>query len=663
MQCPKCHSHVSEKTADCPDCGYDLTPYRSFLSMKHDLSNLRADTLLMFKQIERLEQHFAQFEERLSDTSKGSAFADNEEINASPITFNEHDAILSFEELPSEEAVKPQKRQESAILRESPLTPQKEFQETEIKLGQKWLLIAGVIATVLGVGWFLKYSFEQNWVGPAGRVMLAYLGGMIFLGVGEVFRRKDFQIFGLYLIGGGIAILYFATFAAFQIYHLMPQFFAFVVMIIITTLAGMLSLVYDTKWLAVLGLIGGFLTPVILSTGQDNQLVLMTYMTILNVGILSIAFFRQWRLLNYLGFFFTWLLFTGWVFQHYVEEKFWTTILFLNLFFLIYAFVPFVYHVIQGHRKRLSGIRIIIPNSFLALGFSFGMIEEHFQLEYVSVPTLTYAIIFLLMAQFVYRRNREQIEAFVMLLAEATFFFAITIPILFSEYWITCFWAIQSTVLFWAMLKLRNKWLYLNFVVLLVLTIGKFFWYDYTETFRLSLPEIYFHGTYMHLFTERVISSGAILLALFFPALMLTLSNRKKLVWKGQDIPLFWGGFIILLFILLNIEIGAFFYDYGSQARFAAISVLWTFFSIVMMLFGFSHNASALRKSALVLFAVTILKVFLVDMANVSTPYRVISFLVLGFMLIGASYLYHRFLNRILPSNQKPLTNQTNKTD
>ncbi len=73
-------------------------------------------------------------------------------------------------------------------------------------------------------------------------------------------------------------------------------------MILITTLAGIIFLGYDTKWLAALGLIGGFLTPVILSTGQDNQLVLMSYMTILNANVLTIAFFKQWRLLNYLEF-------------------------------------------------------------------------------------------------------------------------------------------------------------------------------------------------------------------------------------------------------------------------------------------------------------------------------------------------------------------------
>ncbi len=135
------------------------------------------------------------------------------------LTGTEEPVAISF--YIDEIAVIPEKQtsteQGTGFFRKNPVS------HTEVTFGQKWLLIAGVIITVLGVGWFLKYSFDQNWIGPAGRVALAYLGGIAFLAGGELFRRRDFGIFGLYLIGGGIAILYFATFAAFQIYHLLPN--------------------------------------------------------------------------------------------------------------------------------------------------------------------------------------------------------------------------------------------------------------------------------------------------------------------------------------------------------------------------------------------------------------------------------------------------------
>ncbi|OGW18482.1 MAG: hypothetical protein A2072_04260 [Nitrospirae bacterium GWC1_57_7] len=103
----------------------------------------------------------------------------------------------------------------------------------------------------------------------------------------------------------------------------------------------------------------------------------------------------------------------------------------------------------------------------------------------------------------------------------------------------------------------------------------------------------------------------------------------------------------IVLFIILNVETSAFFHTYLSAARFAAISVLWTGFSVGLMVLGFRYSSAALRRTAIGLFGATVLKVFLSDMANVSTPYRILSFIILGLVLTGTSYLYYRFRDRI----------------
>ena len=106
--------------------------------------------------------------------------------------------------------------------------------------------------------------------------------------------------------------------------------------------------------------------------------------------------------------------------------------------------------------------------------------------------------------------------------------------------------------------------------------------------------------------------------------------------------------FGIVLFIILTAEISSFFYTYLLPARFAAISVLWTSFSVVLMLIGFRQNNVALRKVSFGLFLVVVLKVFLFDMSNFSTPYRIISFIILGLVLVGTSYLYYRHKDRII---------------
>jgi hypothetical protein len=114
----------------------------------------------------------------------------------------------------------------------------------------------------------------------------------------------------------------------------------------------------------------------------------------------------------------------------------------------------------------------------------------------------------------------------------------------------------------------------------------------------------------------------------------------------------------------MNIETGALFYDYAHSARFASISVLWALYAIGLMIVGVVKNIEILRKCSFGLFGLTILKVVLIDMSNVSTPFRIISFVVLGLMLMGSSYLYHRYRSRILGAESENFNCRTReKTD
>jgi uncharacterized membrane protein len=375
----------------------------------------------------------------------------------------------------------------------------------------------------------------------------------------------------------------------------------------------------------------------------------MSYMTLLNMGILAIAAFKRWALLNYLGFGFTWLLFSGWYVSFYSAEKFWRTTFFLNLFFLIHAFVPFMYYFVRERQERMTGLAIISPNAFIAFGFSFLMVRGYTTLPFVSIVTLAYAGIFLWMANYLYQRERENRDPLVLLLSQGIFFLLLTVPVLFSGHWITIFWAAQAIALLWAAVRLQHRWLYRGVAALLILTVGKFVLHDYDEIFRLRIPELYYARGFTRLLLERWLTTAAVLAMLFRSAQMLrTVPSGALPQWLAKGESQLLRTFGILLFFALNCEVGAFFHDYAPQASFAAISVLWTLFAAVLIGWGFAKDLTLLRQTALGLFAVTIVKVFFWDMANVSTPFRIISFIVLGLMLIGASYLYHRYRERLI---------------
>jgi uncharacterized membrane protein len=153
---------------------------------------------------------------------------------------------------------------------------------------------------------------------------------------------------------------------------------------------------------------------------------------------------------------------------------------------------------------------------------------------------------------------------------------------------------------------------------------------------------------YSFLLVERLTTSVVLLIMLFAAGSIARRDSLRTFSPGHPDAPTVFGVWGSLLFIILNVEVSSFFYEYLPQGRFAAISVLWTLFSVALMLLGFKKNASALRKASFGLFLATVLKVFLFDMANVSTPYRIISFIILGLVLVGTSYLYYKFKDRII---------------
>ena len=657
MKCPGCGEWVPSTQATCPKCNFDLAILHTVDELRTALRLTRTDSDNIANRIRQLEDKVSSLEplviSKFAPPAPDPTEIDEQltEIEAPPLPVEQAVDEIHAEALPTNTtpwASPHTRRGPSSVL----------SREGEIRFGQKWLLIVGIVITVLAIGYFLKYSFDRNWVGPAGRVSLAYLAGLAMLGTGEILRRRGFDLFGLYLIGGSIAVLYFACYAAFQIYNLFSQPIAFGLMVIVTFFAGLLAVFYDTKWLAVLGIVGGFLTPVVLSTGTDNQIALMTYMVILNVGILAIASFKRWHLLNYLGLSFTWLLFSVWYATHYSDTKFWTTTVFLNIFFLTYSSIPFVYYFVRRSQERVVGFAITIPNAFTAFGFSFVTIRNHFWLEMVGVVTVAYAAIFFSMATYLYRKNRENLEAFVLLLAKGMLFLIITVPILFSEHWITVFWAVQGIVLMWAAVRLSDSRIRVGAVLLLLVSVGKLFFYDYTFVFDFQVLYFSFRGGFDELLFERWATVGVSVAVLLVAGRMLKTAGFEQPDWRENYAGLFFGLFAVTLFLAMNIEVAGFFHDAAPRARFASISVLWALFASVLMVLGFAKNLFILRRVAIVLFAATVLKVFIRDMANIETPYRILSFLVVGLLLVAASFLYHRYSAQILPPPNEETTEQ-----
>ena len=130
--------------------------------------------------------------------------------------------------------------------------------DLESRIGSHWLNRIGIAAVLIGVSYFLKFAFDNNWIGPAGRVAIGLLAGIAIVVWSEKFRHRGYVIFSYSLKAVGIGVLYLSLYAAFQVYSLIPGSVAFTMMFAVTAATALMAWTQDAEILAAFALVGGF---------------------------------------------------------------------------------------------------------------------------------------------------------------------------------------------------------------------------------------------------------------------------------------------------------------------------------------------------------------------------------------------------------------------
>jgi len=235
-------------------------------------------------------------------------------------------------------------RQREDALRNSPRNrpspppePARSNAEWEELLGGKVLNRIGALALVIGIAFFLKYAFDRDWISEWMRVAIGGLSGVALLVGGMRFHRRGLAVFAQGLIGAGIAVLYLSVYASFNFYHIVPQVPAFFLMSAVTAVAFFQGRRYDSLAVALLGWIGGFITPLLLSTGTVNPTGLFTYLALLDVGMGAMLIRqRKWSVLEPLSLIASYLWFIAWFLDWYTKPQFAVAVGFISLFWLLF---------------------------------------------------------------------------------------------------------------------------------------------------------------------------------------------------------------------------------------------------------------------------------------------------------------------------------------
>lgn len=306
----------------------------------------------------------------------------------------------------------------------------------------------GVVVLFFGVAFLLKYAVERHALSVEFRLAGVTLAASAMLVVGWRLRVQR-RAYALIVQGGSIGVLYLTVFAAAKLYHLAPPAFAFAVMVALVALSGALAVLQDARALATFGSAGGFLAPVLMSTGGGSHVMLFSYYALLNGGILGIAWFKAWRELNVLGFAFTFVIGAWWGAESYRPALFGTTEPFLAAFFLFYVAIA----VLFAHRQppRLRGYvdgTLVFGVPLVAFALQAALVRE---MEYgLALSAVAMSAVYLGMATALWRR-REQgmrllVEAF---LALGVVFASVAIPLALDGRWITAAWALEGAALVW----------------------------------------------------------------------------------------------------------------------------------------------------------------------------------------------------------------------
>lgn len=316
-------------------------------------------------------------------------------------------------------------------------------------IGENLINKIGILILVLGISFFVKYAIDKDWINEPARVGIGVLCGALVMGIAHKLK-KNYAAFSSVLVAGAISIFYFTIAIAFHEYQLFSQTVAFAIMVVITAFATLVSVSYNRQELAVLSLIGGFAVPFMVSTGEGNYIVLLTYIAILNVGILAISYFKKWKIVTVLAFAFTSLLYGTWLAIELWDNKLphLNALLFATLFYFIFS-VTIVLHNIRN-KGTLSVIEyiILVANTFLF--FTVGMTIIHsWGINFKGLFTLLLAFYNMVYAFILYKKFGLDKNAIYLLIALALTFVTLTIPIQFEGNQITLFWAAEAVLLFW----------------------------------------------------------------------------------------------------------------------------------------------------------------------------------------------------------------------
>ncbi|MBL7939730.1 MAG: DUF2339 domain-containing protein [Flavobacteriales bacterium] len=317
-------------------------------------------------------------------------------------------------------------------------------------IGENLINKIGIAVLVLGLGLLMQYAIGKDMISETGQILIGLASGGLLVFFAHRLR-KSFRAFSSVLVAGGVVVFYFSIAIAFHKYQLIGQTAAFAIMVAITGLAVLLTLAYDRKELAVIALLGGFAAPFLVSTGEGNFRVLFTYLLILDVGMLVLANFKKWHIINVLSFLLTALIFGAWAVVTYPGMDPRPSLLgfaFASAFFVVFFGMNLRYNL--RHKQAFGALdhTLLLVNT--AAYYAAGMhLLSDLTARVTGLFTVLLGLFYLVFAVYFNKMEGVPRTLKLLLIGLVLTFISLAVPVQLEGNHITLFWAAEAVLLLW----------------------------------------------------------------------------------------------------------------------------------------------------------------------------------------------------------------------
>jgi uncharacterized membrane protein len=526
-----------------------------------------------------------------------------------------------------------------------------ESQGWETFVGQKAFGWLAVILFGFSAAFFLRYAFQNNWIGPVGRVAIGEMVGVCLAVAGAFYFRRGLVRFSSMLTAAGVVVLYLSTYSSFGFYQLLPQTHAGIFLAIIVLTSMLAAVIYRSMSVALAATIGGLLTPVLLASAHDDYPAFFSYLAILNVGVVLASAYRRWPGVATVALLGTQGLFWLWYVSQYHPEKFGWVIGFQAVIFSLYLLHGLAKGLRDSVRVDREELGRYVINALLGFAAFHVLMREDYR-EWLSTGAIMMAVIYAAAANLLLRvpaarQNSSNLQ--LTSLALCLGFVAWALPLQANtnwyamSHWIAMGWAIIGLALW--LFGLRVDSVPLRFMA------GIF---GVAAMARLLINDLpfYIREPFVPVFNGLAFPSIIVAACVLYAVLAVGPRLSKMASVEQHLIAIAGVSGVAVLWLVLSVECYGYFVSqslYGGDVEIwrwrgqLALTVFWTIFATIIMALGFRLDRSRLRWMAITLYAVAVIKLFVVDMANVQQIYRILGFFVLAVVLGLVARAYQRF--------------------